>query len=546
MVEDFYMSWVNLSPLRFVQSFKTKKNKETAFAVMKVTGVEGFDLTKFRIDDSFMNGEFIVMPNFNARRTGLSKITIKTSSAIINKIITAYRNKPNIGNYRSGQEVEINFAQNYSFKGKKLPQEVKFVQTSKLNVNAAGQKVSAAARTAMSELGVLWVMRQAIQNNKKFNSADDIKKDNETWNELVKIWTLIGKIPDGPEDEWLDTFYQSNRAFLREISSPSFTEFNRGKYHANNTTYTIPGSDKSDSFMEYISDFINKNYGISKKDNWNPADIWLIKNKDKWKRQIEESCKYDGPKSSPSAMANLEQLNSILRSAYNSHEIIGISLKKMTKGQEMIYVAINTTEKFIADRGDADFKKQFAYSGAYSYFDEGTKGPISQETVILCAKDKISFQVKANSSSDRSGSGLKYEGTERPRIGARLGKATVSLVVDLMGNYGLDFDTSKNSYPFSSEDFAKKKNDYVNKLKFIADKGVSLYKTTRLTPEQAADNLEYTFLSQPWVANSKCQQITWLDKVLHLKPDDLNNFLADMVFLSKKEGKGYGPFGKIY
>ena len=164
----------------------------------------------------------------------------------------------------------------------------------------------------------------------------------------------------------------------------------------------------------------------------------------------------------------------------------------------------------------------------------------------MCAKDKISFQVKANSSSDRSGSGLKYEGTERPRIGARLGKATVSLVVDLMGNYGLDFDTSKNSYPFSSEDFAKKKNDYVNKLKFIADKGVSLYKTTRLTPEQAADNLEYTFLSQPWVANSKCQQITWLDKVLHLKPDDLNNFLADMVFLSKKEGKGYGPFGKIY
>ena len=540
------MSWVNLSPLRFVQSFKTKKNKETAFAVMKVTGVEGFDLTKFRIDDSFMNGEFIVMPNFNARRTGLSKITIKTSSAIINKIITAYGNKPNIGNYRSGQEVEINFAQNYSFKGKKLPQVVKFVQTSKLNVNAAGQKVSAAARTAMSELGVLWVMRQAIQNNKKFNSADDIKKDNETWNELVKIWTLIGKIPDGPEDEWLDTFYQSNRAFLREISSPSFTEFNRGKYHANNTTYTIPGSDKSDSFMEYISDFINKNYGISKKDNWNPADIWLIKNKDKWKRQIEESCKHDGPTSSPSAMANLEQLNSILRSAYNSHEIIGISLKKMTKGYDMIYVAVNTTEKFIADRSDTDFKKQFAYSKAHSYFDEAKDGPITQDTVIWCAKDKISFQVKANSSSDKSGSGLKYEGTERPRTGARLGKATVSLVVDLMGNYGLDFDTSKNSYPFSSEDFAKKKNDYVNKLKFIADKGVSLYKTTRLTPEQAADNLEYTFLSQPWVANSKCQQITWLDKVLHLKPDDLNNFLADMVFLSKKEGKGYGPFGKIY
>jgi hypothetical protein len=540
------MAWVNLSPLRFVQSFKTKKNKQTASALMNAAGVEQLDSTKFKIDDSFMNGEFIAMPNFNARRNGLSNIVIKTGSATVNKIINAYRNKPNIGNYQNGQYVEIKFAQNYNFKGGKLPQVVKFVQTSKLNVNAAGVKVSAAAMTAMSELGVLWVMRQAIQRNKNFNSADDIKKDKETWNELVNIWTLIGKMPDGPDDSWLDTFYQSNRAFLRVISSPSFTEFNRGKYHANNSTYTIPGSDSSDSFMEYISDFVNQNYGISKKDNWNPADIWLIKNKDKWKRQIEASCKYDGPKSSASAMVNLEQLNSILRNAYNSHEIIGVSLKKITKGQEMIYVAVNTTEKFISDRSDTEFKKQYAFSGAHSYFDEAKDGPITQDTVIWCANDKVSFQVKANSSSDKSGSGLKYEGTERPRTGARLGKATVSLVVDLMRSYGLDFDTNKTSYPFSPEEFASKKDDYVKKLKYLASKGVTLYKTTRLTPEQAADRLEYTFQVQPWVANSKCQQITWLDKVMHLSPDDLNNFLADMLFLSKKEGKGYGPFGKIY
>ena len=91
------MSWVNLSPLRFVQSFKTKKNKQTASALMNAAGVEQLDSTKFKIDDSFMNGEFIVMPNFNARRNGLSNIVIKTGSATVNKIINAYRNKPNIG-----------------------------------------------------------------------------------------------------------------------------------------------------------------------------------------------------------------------------------------------------------------------------------------------------------------------------------------------------------------------------------------------------------------------------------------------------------------
>ena len=57
---------------------------------------------------------------------------------------------------------------------------------------------------------------------------------------------------------------------LREYSSPRFTEFIRDggfmKYQG-----------RTDSFMEYKAILINKNYGISKKDNWNPADIWLIK-----------------------------------------------------------------------------------------------------------------------------------------------------------------------------------------------------------------------------------------------------------------------------
>ena len=58
--------------------------------------------------------------------------------------------------------------------------------------------------------------------------------------------------------------------------------------------------------------------------------------------------------------------------------------------------------------------------------------------------------------------------------------------------------------------------------------------------------MEYIFSTEPWVANSKCQQISWLSKILSLNDNDRDEFSADLVFMAKKEGRSYGPFGKIY
>lgn len=536
---------------------RTKANKSVAESIMKASGIDLEDDTKMKIDDSFLitraYGKDMVMPNFNQHRSGTNAITIKTSAATVAKITRAYSSRANFHD-SSSKSVSIRLSQGYGLK--KNYQVIKFLETSKLNVNAAGVKISAAAMTAMAELGTLWVMRQAIQGNKTFNSSDDIFKDKETWSELVNIWTLIGKLPDGPEPEWLETFYQSNAAFLREMGKPSVTEFNRGIEHAESTNYHIPGSasSKNDSFMDWITDWVKDNYGISKKDTWNPADIWLIKNQDKWKKMIIENCATPrGEKNSPVGIANLNQMNAILRKAYADNEIIGVSLKKATKNQVMIYEAVNTTEEFINMRSSADFKKTYAFSSAQSYFDEAKDGPMTQDTVVYCKGDRISFQVKANSSSDKSGSGLKYEGTERPRTGARLGKAKVEDVIALMKSqpYNLTFDKEKSSYPFTPEEFVKQKADYLKRIKLMVSKGVTIYKNTPLTAEQAVDRLELLFVSQPWVANSKCQQITWLSSLLSLSTDNLNSFMADLVFMAKKEGQNlrgmqYGPFGKIY
>ena len=422
----------------------------------------------------------------------------------------------------------------------------------KSNLKSSGVKVSDAAMTAMQELGTLWIFRQAIQNNKTFNRWQDIKSDSDTWSELVKIWTIIGKVMEGPDDEWLEVFYKQNEAFIKEMGKPDVTEFTRGSSHANNSKYTIPGSKTTDTFMDWISDWVKDNYGISQKDNWNPADIWLIKNEDKWKKAIKDACSYDGPKGTASAMVNLQQLNAILRDAYNKRQIIGVSLKKIGKGDTAVYTHVNTTEQFLAQRSDPGFKLQYSYDKAQCFLDTKTQGKntvLATQDSRIVVKDgstEYNFQIKANNSSDPKGSGLKYEATQKGAAAARLGKATVSLVVDLMGDYNLSFDTNKNSYPFSPEEFMNEIDDYKKKIAILKEKGVSLAKTGSINVEQCLDNLLLVFSVEPHVANSKCQQITWLSLIIGLNNNQRNNFLTDLVFLSKKEGRRYGPFGKIY
>ena len=81
----------------------------------------------------------------------------------------------------------------------------------------------------------------------------------------------------------------------------------------------------------------------------------------------------------------------------------------------------------------------------------------------------------------------------------------------------------------------------------MKDNNVKLARTdSTFTAGAAYDNLLYLMGTEAHVANSKCQQIMWLSEVLKLTEDNRRLFLADLVFLSKKEGERYGPFGKIY
>ena len=163
---------------------------------------------------------------------------------------------------------------------------------------------SSAQLTRMQELGSAWIFRRALKDKIRYKKWEDILNDS-------KYDELGGKkgIYPNVDKDWLETFYLQQKKMLEEFSNSKFTEFNR-EY----------------GFMKYISNLVKVKYGISRKDTWDPADIWCIKDQDKVIANIE---KIIGKKESSS----IDELNTLLRTLFEKRIVVGVSLKKISGKQ---------------------------------------------------------------------------------------------------------------------------------------------------------------------------------------------------------------------
>lgn len=377
--------------------------------------------------------------------------------------------------------------------------------------------LSAAEATRRQELGSAWILRRALKDNIRYNKWEDIIKD-------PKYEELAG--PNGiyPEvdNQWLKTFFLQQKRMLEEFSNPQFTEFNR-EY----------------GFMKYISDLVREKYGIVKKDSWDPADIWCIKNEKKVISEINELLK-------KGRLDTLNELNAVLRTYFNDRIIVGISLKKIS-GSQAKYEEINVkgadfpstkdlNYKVINIKCDLDTKK----IGKDKYTFNTQECRIDVEAYENEKKVIYKIQVKATSTSDFSN--LKWEPTSTAAAAARLGKAPVDMVLKLMKEYGLDFNNTNSKYPKTSSEFIGKSKEYIkvfNKIKNQFDLGIN--------SENIFDmNFVLVFGNQPQLANSKLMQISFLEQIQKLSKEDLNSFATELIFLAQKKGEQFGPFGKLY
>ena len=432
-------------------------------------------------------------------------------------------------------------------------------------------KVDATTMTAMQELASAWIFKRAIEDDKTFHSVADITKDKKTYDELIKIWIQAskGKIKNKEqailslrEGEWLENFYKQSGKLVEEIGQPKFTVFTRGKTQG----YTSGWYKNRATFMEWVADYVKKEFKIQRKDNWNPADVWLIKNQRKHRLEIIEAMKGPTTKRRKGAVeANLIQFNDLFRELFKKKEIMGISLKKVSGG-EAKWKEVNVTEQY--------FKKieaiEMSYTSSKCKFGPGavtasqeergrrklelpTKAGMfsmeTQETMISLTDTanniKYEIQIKANDNSKFDN--LKYEPKDKSNPSARLGKATGSYVDDLVEFYGIrGWNRKWQDYPQNKTQFnEREQNKYLGMIKELKSDGVDI---GNVTPLEAVINIRETFsrTSQPQTANSKLMQITFLYNLLSLSTKNRNKMLTDMIYLAEKSGRRYGPYGKLY
>jgi len=354
-------------------------------------------------------------------------------------------------------------------------------------ITIPGPAIDATTMTAIQEMASAYIFKRAIKDNQDLTTSQKIRTNDKgkDFKELVKIWKGVGgnKVKTDEDAEasinaggWLDNFAKQNARLLDEVRGVKFTIFTRGQTQG----YTADWYDQGETFMEWVSQQVKERFDISKKDNWDPADVWLIRDEKRHKDRILKAM--DGPTTSKAegvVSANLNQFNGIFRDLFKKKQIMGISLKKISGGVAN-WKEVNVTEEFFGTieatemeyvSAKCKFGPKLGYetikdaSGTYQKIVAGVtakqseratrikngkppQNPLTkagaftletQET-MMTVKDKSSnktyeIQIKSNNSADFDN--LKYEPKDTAASSARLGKATGEYVDDLVKFYGI-------------------------------------------------------------------------------------------------------------
>ena len=378
--------------------------------------------------------------------------------------------------------------------------KVRFIASHKKSAKAADAKT-----TAMQERASAWIMKRAIKDSYTYKKWTDIKLDPK-YAELEKIYPNV-------EEEWLKVFYAQQARMLTEFSDAKFKIFNR-----------------DEGFMGYISDIVKSKFGVSKKDTWNPADIWCIQNQSKVEEIIDQTIDGNGSQT-------ILELNAVLRKLFTERKVVGISLKKVS-GATAKYEEYNVRK----DGLEADYN----FNVDSMSIDLSTKSEnefSTQDTRIIVSGNgaEYNFQIKANDS--KSTSNLKWEPTQKGAAAARVGKAPVDMVGKLISDNKGDFINRHQNFPSTATKFLEEESKYRALFTKLKTKKVD----TKIANEQTfVDNMLAVYANEPHVAHSKCMQMAFLDVVVDMKKTKRREFMTDMVFLAAKKGKRFGPFGKLY
>ena len=408
---------------------------------------------------------------------------------------------------------------------------------------------SDAAATAMQEKASLVVIKEGIYKNKVFSKDEIVEGKGNSGKAIQK--KIFEQYPAKYQSniEWLDTFWKQQDTFLNASIA--------GKKIGTSTHYQEYDRDNPNGFMDFITDLVREEFGIAKKDTWNPADIWVVQNKKQVRKDLIMAA--EG--------LDINRLNATLRAMLKDRSVIGVSLKKITKGKGARWEVVNLTDTPFSEKNDYNFElDHIRFNGGIR---PDNKNWTAQDTMVYVYENYSPWADIQVTQTSRRWSNLKFEPTQRGASGARLGKAPVDMVKELLEDFKVNKTDVKevmsNAYfPRHLDEFLKDKEKYkrmFNKVKStlsFAEMGSNtgdefveacetLYEYAETAPEPRGPKSEYAVRSG--IIMTKLMQLFFLHILAILKrrsQKQLDEFITSVVFLSMKKGKRFGPFGKLY
>lgn len=386
-------------------------------------------------------------------------------------------------------------------------------------------KLSSAESTKRQEQTSAWIFRRALNDNVLYKSESEILDDPKFILEVLGVDLKTGKSTGNgiyPEvldtKSWMKTFYLQQSKFFKEFSHVKFTEFTR-----------------DGGFMKYISDLVKKEFKISKKDTWDPADIWCIQDEKRVMHEIQGVLKNHG-------LETLSQLNALLRTYFKDRIIVGVSLKMVT-GNAAHYEEVNTKRGVLFENSahptfnvsslkcDLNLRTDGSFKATGTSIDFIGSSPAGKRT----------YNISIRSISTSRFNNLSLSFVEKSAA-AQIGRVPVEKLISEMNTFKLSYDKSNSNYPKTSSEYntdMQKYTDMFNNIKNKVETGIT-------NPTEFNKNMIKIFSIDPVIGNTKLMQITFLNELVKLSDKSLDQFITNIFFLAEKRGEDFGPFGKLY
>ena len=283
---------------------------------------------------------------------------------------------------------------------------------------------------------------------------------------------------------------------------------------------------------------------ISKKDSWNPADVWLVKSGgefDKLKKQLKTS-------------GTIKELNSYLKYAFGKNIIVGISLKKSSGKPGDLHYELNNLEAKLPKLPVIEldtFKIDLPFDNKKKVFEKTTN------VLIVTNNGKEVGLMRTGTNTTGPGNNtyeFKGAGTQT----AQMGKVPKDLMLKRFQVAGLNIQSLPTMQEVEDKLPRKKGDQNYNHWKMIC-KNLKGAKWLKPLHAKNLDDFPDVMLSlrkrKIQKTESFAGQVVLFAHLLYQVgkkkgEKEIHQVMEDFFYFAQKKGKvfgsEFGPFGKLY